>query len=251
VSDTATPTPTEQLLEALARFEVHDVSPLLSAELPMWFLYKAPRLEPLYTIEQAGFNANELTIAEHSGTHVDAPAHFVADGQTADQIPVDALFLRPFKKFDLTASGLGPADLVTASHLIAAQERAGFELAPGDVAVLELGWDRHLPGGAESKDQAWWGANQPGLGEDACRFLADAAVAAVASDTAAADVAVKEGEIASGHGHSHFFLPVGILIVEGLHGLAKVPTTGLIAALPLKIAGGTGSPLRIVMLTER
>jgi kynurenine formamidase len=248
----AAASPTTQILEALAGLEVHDVSPLLTADLPMWFLYGPPKLEPLFTVDQAGFAANQLTIAEHTGTHVDAPSHFVADGTTVDQIPVDSLLLRPFKKFDLTVNDLGPAELITAAHLEAAKAAAGFELEPGDVAVLELGWDRHLPGGSDAKDDtSWWGANQPGLAEDACRFLADAAVAAVASDTAAADVAIKDSEIASGHGHSDYFLPNGILIVEGLNGLAAVPATGLIAALPLKIAGGTGSPLRIVMLTER
>jgi arylformamidase len=52
------------------------------------------------------------------------------------------------------------------------------------------------------------------------------------------------------HGHVHCFLPRGILILEGLHGLAAVPPTGLLVALPLKIADGTGSPVRVVLLTE-
>jgi arylformamidase len=52
------------------------------------------------------------------------------------------------------------------------------------------------------------------------------------------------------HGHTHAFLPRGILIVEGLHGLAGVASAGLFLALPLKIAGGTGSPLRVVLLTD-
>jgi arylformamidase len=250
VSDTAASSPVAQILDGLARLQVHDVSPVLSPELPMWFLYQPPEVKPLFTIDTAGFAANLLTLAEHSGTHVDAPAHFVADGDTAAEIPVDALFLRPFKKFDLSRAGLGPADLVTAAHLEAAGAAAGIELEAGDVAVLELGWDRYLPGGSEARDPSWWGSNQPGLDHDACTFVAEAGAVAVASDTAAADVAVKDGQIASGHGHSDHFLPRGILIVEGLQGLAGVPATGLIAALPLKIAGGTGSPLRIVMLTE-
>ena len=52
------------------------------------------------------------------------------------------------------------------------------------------------------------------------------------------------------HGHASAFLPRGILIVEGLMGLSHVPATGLFLALPLKIAGGTGSPLRVVLLSE-
>jgi arylformamidase len=72
----------------------------------------------------------------------------------------------------------------------------------------------------------------------------------VASDTAAADIAVADGEISGAHGHVHAFLPRGILIVEGLTGLADVPATGLFIALPLKIAGGSGSPARVVLLAE-
>jgi arylformamidase len=251
MSETAAASPVAQMLEILSRFEIHDVSPMISPELPMWFLHPGPKIEALYRIEEDGFAANAVTLAEHTGTHVDAPAHFVAGGATVDELPVAALFLRPFKKFDLTGLDLQPAELVTASHLQAAASSAQLTLQPGDVAVLELGWDRHLPGGAEGKDPSWWGSNQPGLAEDACRFVADAGVVAIASDTAACDVAVEAQEIASGHGHSDYFLPQGILIVEGLHGLADVASSGLIAALPLKLAGGTGSPLRILMLTEK
>jgi kynurenine formamidase len=96
--------------------------------------------------------------------------------------------------------------------------------------------------------RSFWGNNMPGLDEAACAYLAEAAVVAVASDTAACDNAVVDGQIGDAHGHSHWFLPRGILIVEGLHGLALVPPTGLLVALPLKIAGGSGSPLRVLLL---
>ena len=55
-------------------------------------------------------------------------------------------------------------------------------------------------------------------------------------------------QIGHGPGHSSWFLPRGILIVEGLRGLANVAATGLIVAIPLKIKGGTGSPLRVLLL---
>jgi kynurenine formamidase len=54
------------------------------------------------------------------------------------------------------------------------------------------------------------------LAPEACEYLADVGVAAVASETAACDVAAKDGEIVAGHGHSQYFLPRGILIVEAL-----------------------------------
>jgi kynurenine formamidase len=242
--------PIAMLADALGELTAHDVSPVLGSELPMWFMYEAPQVEPLFRHAEKGAAANRVTIAEHSGTHVDAPFHFDPDGLTADRIPVDSMLLRPFKKFDLTEDEHKPGDIVGLEHLRAAEARGGFELAEGDVAILELGWDRYLPGGPDARDREWWGRNQPGLSEDACRYLADSGVSTVACDTAACDIAVVDGEFLSAHGHTHYFLPRGILIVEGLTGLAAVPATGLFLALPLKIEGGTGSPVRVVLLTE-
>jgi arylformamidase len=234
---------------AIDGIRVHDVSPTLGPDLPMWFMYDAPQVTPLFGHADRGAAANSMTIAEHSGTHIDAPFHFDAGGKTIDEVAPDTLLLRPYKKFDLTALDLQPGDLVAAEDLQAAADQAGFAVQAGDVAVIECGWDRYLPGGADAKEPTWWGRNQPGLAEDACTLLLDAGVVAVASDTAACDVAVRDAEVLSGHGHAAAFLPNGILIVEGLHGLADVPATGLFVALPLKIQGGTGSPTRVLMLS--
>jgi arylformamidase len=244
----------EDVIGAAARLvgglTVHDVSPTLGPDLPMWFMYDPPQVTPYWSREDAGSAVNTMVLNEHSGTHIDAPFHFDPDGKTIDQVAPDTLLLRPYKKFDLTARDLQPGELIGADALRAAADAEGFALQPGDVAILECGWDRHLPGGADAKEPAWWGRNQPGLAEDACALLADAGVAAVASDTAACDVAVRDGEVLAGHGHTEAFLPKGILILEGLNGLGNVPATGLIVALPLKIQGGTGSPVRVLLLSE-
>jgi kynurenine formamidase len=216
----------------------------------VFFMYPAPRISALYEHAAGGAAANLLELAEHVGTHVDAPYHFDSNGLTVDELPADLLLLRPFKKFDLAAKAYQPGELVELEDLIEAAERAGFSLEDGDVAVLDLGWDRYLPGGPDERDGAWWGRNQPGLSEAACEYLATAGIAAVACDTAACDVACRDGEILSAHGHAQHFLPNGILIVEGLHGLGAVPASGLFLALPLKVLRGTGSPVRVLLLTE-
>jgi arylformamidase len=238
------------LLAALGGLTIHDASPAIDAQTPMWFLYPSPEITPLFGHAEAGAAANRVALAEHSGTHVDAPFHFDADGLTVDRVAIDSLLLRPFRKYDLTADDLQPGEMVTVEHLRAAEERAGFTLSRGDVAILELGWDRNLPGGANEREAGWWGRNQPGVSPEACEYLADAGVVCVACDTAACDVAAKDGEMFGAHGHASAFLPRGILIVEGLTGLSQVPSTGLFLALPLKITGGTGSPLRVVLLSE-
>jgi len=226
---------------------VHDASPLIEPAMPTFVAHGAPAIEPVLRHEVEGAASNQLTINEHTGTHVDAPFHFDPAGATVELLPADCLFLRPYKKFDLSGEDAAGGQMLGIEALRAAGGRAGFELEPGDVAIVEFGWDRHWPGepGAEP---GYWGANEPGLDEDACRHLAEAGVAAVASDTAGCDVPCADGEIGHGPGHSTWFLPRGILVVEGLRGLADVAPTGLIAALPLKIAGGTGSPLRVLLL---
>ena len=232
------------LLAALSGFRVHDASPLIEAGMPMFVFHEGPQVTHVLEHDVAGAAVNRLAITEHTGTHVDAPFHFDRDGLTIDRVPADALLLRPYKKFDLSPSSPQPGQLLGADALREAAQRGGFTLEAGDVAIVEMGWDRHLDTGADE----WWGRNEPGLDEDACRYLAEAGVVAVASDTAACDVPCVDGEVGPGPGHERWFLPRGILIVECLRGLAAVAPTGLFVALPLKIAGGTGSPVRVLLL---
>jgi kynurenine formamidase len=230
------------LLDALRGLRVHDASPVIEPEMAMFMAYEPPEITRLFSHDERGAAANRIALAEHTGTHVDAPFHFDPDGLTVDLLAPDALLMRPFKKLDLSGEDPAPGQLMDAGALAAAAERAGVAIEPGDVAIIEMGWDRHVG------DGAWWGRNEPGLDESACRYLIDAGVAAVASDTAGCDVACADGEMGGGEGHAHWFLPRGVLIVEGLRGLAEVGASGLFVALPLKIAGGTGSPLRVLLL---
>jgi len=239
--------PVAVLLAALRGLRVHDASPVIEPGMPMFVAYEGPDITPLFRHDEAGAAANRIALAEHTGTHLDAPFHFDRDGATVDELAPDALLLRPYKKFDLSAPAPAPGEMLGADVLVAAAARGGFTLERGDVAIIEMGWDRHWPG-AGADDGSWWGRNEPGLTDDACRYLVEAGVAAVAADTAGCDVPCRDGEIGHGPGHSSWFLPRGILIVEGLRGLANVAATGLIVAIPLKIKGGTGSPLRVLLL---
>lgn len=241
-------TPEAALLAALAELRVHDASPRIEPGMPMFVVYDGPEITPLLRHEDIGVAANRVAMSEHTGTHVDAPFHFDPEGATIDRVSPDALLLRPYKKLDLTPEDPQAGVLLGADALRRAAQRAGFALAPGDVAIVEMGWDRHWPSEPGDHTRGYWGSNMPGLDEEACAYLVDAGVVAVASDTAACDNTVLDGEIGAAHGHAHWFLPRGVLIVEGLQGLAQVPATGLFVALPLKLAGGSGSPLRVLLL---
>ena len=239
-----------ELSAAVRGMRIHDASPALSTGMPGFCLLPDAEVRTLSEHATHGTASKMLEIPDHCGAHVDAPFHFDPAGATIDGVAPDALFLRPFKKLDLTPDDPQPGEPVDVEQLVAAGERDGVALAEGDVAITEFGWDRYLPGGKDERDLAWWGANEPGLTDAACEYLASAGVSAVACDTAACDISLLDGEISAGAGHSRIFLPRGILIVECLRGLAEVGSEGLIAALPLKIDGGTGSPLRVLLLTE-
>lgn len=236
--------------ETVRKVRAHDVSPTFGPDMATFFPNPSPRVSAFAQHSTHGVAANVWEIHEHSGSHVDAPFHFVPDGLTIDALPHDALFFLPFKKFDLTPYDPQPGEPVDLGQLMDAAERGGFSLEDGDVAVLDFGWDRYLPGGTDAREPGWWGRNEPGLSDDACGYLAAAGISAVACDTSACDLSLRDGEFLGGAGHPHFFLPNGILIVEGLRGLAEVPATGLFVALPLKLAEGTASPLRVLLLTE-
>ncbi|QKZ16029.1 cyclase family protein [Streptomyces chartreusis] len=229
---------------------IHDVTPVLSPETPMFGPAPAPQVEPFVQHATHGAASKNWTIHEHTGAHVDAPYHFDPQGASVDLLPADVLFLRPFKKFDLSSFALQPGQEASLEQVVTVANRDGLTLEAGDVAIVDFGYEKYLPGGSLDLGASWWGLNQPGMSEEACKYFAAARVCAVASDTPACDVAVVDGQMSGGTGHTHHFLPQGILIVEGLIGLCDVPATGLFAALPLKLAGGTASPIRVLLLTD-
>jgi kynurenine formamidase len=84
------------------------------------------------------------------------------------------------------------------------------------------------------------------MDEDLCRFFSERGVKAVGTDTVSADLGQKDNVTVAMHGHRTWFLPRDILIIEGLLNLARAPARFYFIALPLKILGGSGSPLRPV-----
>ncbi|HEY6961012.1 MAG TPA: cyclase family protein [Gaiellaceae bacterium] len=233
------------LAEAIRRARVYDVSPVLDNDTPVFPGHPEPLIEACRTHEADGYFAQALRVGEHTGSHVDAPAHALAGRADATIDTYDARrFVAPYGLVDLTDRRLGPGELASAADIEAALHRDRVALEPGDAALLCFGWDVHRPRGA------WWAANTPGLDESACAWLLDRGVTLVGSDTPTADTAVVDGRIVAEHGHLRYFLPNDVLLVEGLVGLGAVPRNGVLVAAPLKIAGGSGAPARVLILAD-
>ncbi len=214
-----------------------------------------------------GSASNEILVTGgHVGTHVDALAHVSHEGclhggvdaaeaqvggvhteHGAERIPP---MITRGVLLDVAATRgvdvLDPGQGVTADDLAAAAERAGAEPGRGDVALVRTGWARHFADAPTYLGQA---DGVPGVTEDGARWLAERGVVAAGADTTAFE------QIPPGAGHR--VLPVHrILLVEhGIHivehlALEEASAAGLgeflFVMAPLRIVGGTGSPVRPV-----
>lgn len=244
-------TPSE-LAKALKSLKVYDVSLTLDTNMPNWPGHPSMGIiRDARNFEQNGYFAQTLVISEHTGSHVDAPAHALKDSPqaTIDRYPGDIL-IGPYKKYDLIARDYKAGEAVSLEAVKEAEKSAGFLLEPNDIVLLQFGWDRYFH--PESKDMAermWWATNSPGLSEEALRYFAESKIRAIGSDSLGLDAPYKDGvELAPSWGHEKYFLPNDIFIMESLGRLRDAPPTGIFVAIPLKIKGGSGSPIRPILL---
>jgi kynurenine formamidase len=242
----------DELVNVLHGFRAVDLTPTLYSNMPQWSTHPDVHfVSDARNFAQHGYYCQTLVMPEHSGCHVDVPAHALPDhpDETVDAFEATVLW-GPAKKVDVSDRAWGPGELLELDAFLRVLDDAALEIESGDVVLVQFGWDRRMEGAeADARIGRWWGANMPGLSEELCRFLGERAPRVVGTDTAGGDIAVADGVITSGAwGHTRDFLPKGILIVEGLANLAMVPSAFYFVALPLKIAHGSGSPLRAVGL---
>ena len=194
------------------------------------------------------YAANRFATAEHGGTHLDAPRHFSATGQTADAIPLHRL-VGEAAVVDVTRQcAADSAYEITPDDLVAWEARHGRQLVDV-IMLLHTGWaarwaDRAAYlGTAQNGPEAVAKLRFPGLSPVAARWLVEhRRIRAIGIDTASID----HGP--STHFGAHVVLCSGnVPIFENVASLDGLPEQGaFVVALPMKIAGGSGGPLRIV-----
>jgi kynurenine formamidase len=186
----------------------------------------------------AGY-ARDLSLPEHSGTHLDAPIHFARGGLTTDQLPLDAL-VRPAVRLDVRELvGDDPSFALTASH-VEASERADGAIPAGTAVLICTGWDRYVDQPERYRGPSGT-TSFPGVGPDAARLLVERGVVGIGIDTLGIDPGYAEDLPAH-----RITLPAGLWHLEGLIGLNRVPTRGawlVAAAIPL--VDGSGAPARV------
>ena len=238
------------ILKSLKSLKAVDASPLFETNMPGWSTHPTMSIvEDARNFRQNGYFAQTLVMSEHTGSHVDAPAHVIRTmpEATIDRYPVDVL-MGLSKKYNLKHYKFKAGDQVPLKAIKETEKRAGFRLDRGDIVILQFGWEKYYQANSvDPSKREWWGKNMPGLSAAVCKYFADVGVKAVGSDTAGCDECVIDGQLKHNFGHMKYFLPNHIFIIEGLRNLEKTPTIGIFIALPLKIKGGSGSPIRPII----
>ncbi len=194
------------------------------------------------------YAANEFSTAEHGGTHLDAPVHFAKGRRSVDEIPLEQLF-GDAVVIDVSSEAAADRDFLIDVWHLEAWERDNGRIPEGAIVLLRTGFSARWPdreaylGTATRGPAAIADLHFPGLHPDAARWLGTVRqVRAVGIDTASID----RGQ--STLFESHRVLGAAdIPIFENLASLEKLPARGAkVLALPMKIRGGSGAPLRIV-----
>jgi kynurenine formamidase len=211
------------------------------------------RLESLASGKTEGgyfYSANSLCTPEHGGTHLDAPVHFAERGLTTADIPLEQL-VAPSVVIDVSSQAAADRNYRLTRDDVSAFEKRHGSIGRGAIVLLRTGWSRHWPDA-----KAYLGDDTPGdasklsfpsYGVEAARLLVDRGVAALGVDTASID-----------YGRSADFMVHRIAAarnvpgLENLTNLDQLPARGaLVIALPMKIEGGSGGPLRAIALVPR
>lgn len=118
---------------------VQDLTHTLTPTTPLFPGYPQPEIVPIRTYEDDGYYANQLTYAEHSGTHMDAPAHFVEGEPTADMLSVETFFA-PLAVIDISGRAETDPDTQLMADDILAWEAANGPLPAGAFVAMNSGW---------------------------------------------------------------------------------------------------------------
>jgi kynurenine formamidase len=227
------------------RIRVVDLTREIFEGMPMWFGHQKTFINTNQTHDQfrttynthLGFEAHNLLISEHAGTHTDAVFEYDPNGPTIDKSPLEYYY---GEAICLDLRSVQYPSYVTPEDLEAAQRQSGQEIRKGDTVLLYTGY-----GDSTYPDMAYTD-KYPGLNRDAALWLAQQGVVNIGVDNVAIDHADDtdfSGHVVCGE--------YGIVNTEGLANLDKVVDQRfLYFGLPLLIRDGTGSPIRAIAVFE-
>jgi kynurenine formamidase len=214
--------------------KVIDLTLTISEEIPTFPGSPQPNFINWETLEKDGYNLELLFLSSHTGTHIDAPYHFLKKGQKIHQIVTRRLVTEAI----LIKIRKGANQSITKTDIEKFEKKYG-KIDDGSTVIFHTGWQKNL------KKESYFLKN-PGLAVSAAKYLASKKINLVGIDSPSIDLG-KDSKF-SVH---HILAKSGILIVENLANLEKINSEmfHLIVA-PLKLKNATGSPVRAMALTD-
>jgi D-alanyl-D-alanine dipeptidase/kynurenine formamidase len=194
------------------------------------------------------YASNTICTPEHGGTHLDAPIHFFERGRTADAIPVRQLVAGGVV-IDVSAQAARDPDYRLTADDVRKWESAHGRIPEGAIVLLRTGWGKRWP-----DRKSYFGSDAPGdaqhlhfpsYGKEAAEILVrERRVGALGVDTPSIDYGPSKDFIVH-----RIAAEAAVPGLENIAALEALPETGAwVVALPMKIAGGSGGPLRIVAI---
>jgi kynurenine formamidase len=247
----ASPSPPFQA--ALASGTLVDLSHTYDATTVFWPTAESFRLDVVAAgTTPAGYYyaANIFFTSEHGGTHLDAPVHFAQGAHTVDQVALERLVGQGVVVDVTEASEKNPDYQVTLDDLLRA-ERENGPIPSDAILLVRTGFSRFWPdaarylGTAQRGEAAAAQLHFPGIHPEAARWIVEnRPVKAVGIDTASIDY----GQSKLFESHRTLYA-ANIPGFENLTSLERLPARGaFIVALPMKIGGGSGAPLRAIAI---
>jgi len=206
--------------------KIIDISWPLSQKSTTYKDKKSIQFSLINTVEKDGVQESSLTLSSHTGTHVDAPAHFLADGKNIDKIPLDQL-IGPCKVFDLTKI----TNVITAEHL------HDFDLEEDDIVLFKTSNSLLAATAPFKKDFVY-------LDFSAAHYLVDCGISAIGFDY----LGIERDQPA--HDTHKILMDADIAIIEGLRLSHVKQDSYLFVCLPLAVQELEAAPARAILVTE-
>ena len=214
--------------------KVIDLTLTVSNKIPTFPGSPQPNFIPWENIKEDGYNLELLFLSTHTGTHMDAPHHFLEKGAKIHEISLknlvsEAVLIKSRKKSN---------ESITKTDIQKFEKKHG-KIDGFSSVIFLTGWQRNL-------QKKYYFTESPGLAVSAAKYLASKKISLVGIDSPSIDVGTDPKF--SVH---QIFAKKGILIVENLANLDKIksPTFHLVV-LPLKLKNATGSPVRAIAFVE-
>jgi kynurenine formamidase len=234
-------------LRQVAFRTVLDLTHTLNARTPTYEESKAPAYtaKTVATLETAHYFAREICLPEHFGTHLDAPAHFARGLWTVDRIPPERLIAQ-LLVIDVSGRVKNNSDYQASAEDVRTWEQAHGPIPSGSVVVVRTGWESRWNSAQDYRNPDRAGIMHfPGYSLQAAQLLVqDRKVFGLGIDTLSIDYGPSKDFPVHQYTLTH-----SLYHLENVANLERVPATGAtIVVAPMKLEGGSGSPVRILAL---